>query len=120
MPANDRRTELLLTAHGRRRAAARGFSADVLGDLISIADRAVPVGRGCHALSASNAAIAAAREDGMAPEMLDRLRRRVLVVDEDGVVVTALIAFQRRSRHYRCDGRRGAQGTRRRLARQGR
>jgi hypothetical protein len=120
MHTNDRRTDLLLSAHGRRRAAARGFSYAVMTSLADIADREVPVGRGCVALSASTGAIASAREDGLAPEALERLRGRVLVMDNDGVVVTALVRHRRRGRHYLRDGRAGSQNARRRLAGRGR
>jgi hypothetical protein len=120
MHNNNRPTDLVLTAHGRRRAAARGFRNAVLVGLADIADREVPVGRGCFALTASAGAIASARADGLLPEALDRLRGRVLVMDADGVVVTALVTHRCRGRHYRRDGRSGAQNTRRRLARRGR
>ena len=120
MHTNNRRTDLLLSAHGRRRAAARGFSYAIMGSLTDIADREVPVGRGCFALSASAEAIASAREDGLDAEALERLRGRVLVMDNDGVVVTALITHRRRGRHYRRHGRPGAQNTWRRLAARGR
>ena len=116
MHTNDRRAELLLSAHGRRRAGARGFGHAVLTNLVAIADREVPVGRGCFALSASAQAIAAAREDGLAPELLDRLQDRVLVMDAEGMVVTALVMHRGRGRHYRRNGRAGAQNTRRRLS----
>ena len=117
MHTNDRRTDLILSAHGRRRAAARGFSKTVVASLTEIADREVPVGRGCFALSASAEAIASARKEGLAPKALDRLRGRVLVLDAEGFVVTALVTHRRRGRHYRRDGRSGAQNTRRRLGR---
>jgi len=120
MHPNDRRTDLILSAHGRRRAAARGFNHAVIASLADIADREVPVGRGCFALSASAGAIASAREDGPVPDALDKLRGRVLVLDADGVIVTALVAHRRRGRHYRRDCRSGAQNTRRRLAKRGR
>jgi hypothetical protein len=116
MHASDRRPDLLMSAHGRRRAAARGFRSTVLANLAEIADREVPVGGGCVAISASARAIASARLDGLAPEEVERLRGRVLVLGPEGGLVTALVMHRRRGRHYRRNGRGGAQSTRRRLA----
>ena len=116
MHTNDLRIDLVLSAHGRRRAATRGFTREIMASLADIADREVPVGRGCFALSASFAAIASARANSPNPATLDRLRRRVLVLDASGSVVTALVLHRRGGRHYRRDGRCGAQSTRRRLA----
>jgi len=112
MHPNDRRPDLIMTAHGRRRAAARGFRRSILACLVDIADREVPVGRGCVALSASARALAAARQDGVAADELERLRGRVLVLDPEGCLVTALVMHRRRGRHYRRDGRGGARGAR--------
>ena len=95
------RPDLILTAHGRRRARQRGAPDAVLDALLDLADRDVPVGGGCRALSLSTPRAAQARAEGTAPALLERLRGRVLVLAEDGRVVTVLHAHGRRARHYR-------------------
>ena len=112
MPANDRRTDLFLSAHGRRRAASRGFTRDLLFRLAAIADREVPVGGGCFAISASAEALAAARAEDQEAVPIDRLRGRILVIGADGEVITALIAHRHRGRRYR----RNCQASRRRAS----
>jgi hypothetical protein len=100
MLETENRTDLILTAHGRRRARDRGMPYRSLYALLTAADRLVPVGGGCVALSASAAALMEARADGLPPSITDRLRNRVLVLDGEGQVVTALVRQGPRGRRY--------------------
>jgi hypothetical protein len=100
MLSPNRPNELVLTAHGRRRVRSRGFLDLTVLALLGIADRAVPVGRGCVALSASAATLAAAQVEGLTPAQVERLAGRVVVLDSNGRVVTALVQQGRRGRRY--------------------
>jgi hypothetical protein len=107
------RTSLILTAHARRRARQRGLPDASLAALLELADREVPVGGGCVALSVSRMMIDAARAEGATPAALARLPGRVLLVGPNGVVMTALIQHRRSGRRYS----RGGAGSRARLRR---
>jgi hypothetical protein len=94
-------TDRILTAHGRKRLRQRGMPDAQLHALLDLADRDVPVGGGCRALSVSGRCAGQARAEGASPALLERLQRRIVVLADDGRVVTVLHADGRRARHYR-------------------
>ncbi|MGE0116769.1 MAG: hypothetical protein AB7S71_14610 [Dongiaceae bacterium] len=66
----------------------RGIAVETVRCLLLIFDRDVPVGGGCSALSVSHEGLASMASDGAAPDLIDRVKGIVLVVNEDGEVVT--------------------------------
>lgn len=97
----DPRTDLVLSAHGRVRARQRGTTARMLLSLAGLADRDVPAGGGCSSVTLSRAGAEEALADGHPPALVERLRRRAMVVAGDGALVTILIPHGRRRRGYR-------------------
>jgi hypothetical protein len=95
------RIELYLSAHGRTRARQRGMTLRMMAAMAALADHAVPVGGGCVSLTLSRAAAEEARAEGFAPALLDHLRRRAMVVADNGELVTLLIPDRQRGRRYR-------------------
>ncbi|MCG7354509.1 hypothetical protein ACX4M5_10640 [Roseomonas mucosa] len=95
------RTELYLSAHGRARARHRGTTQSMMAALAALADLDVPVGGGCVSVTLSRTAAEEAQAEGCPPALLDRLRRRAMVVADNGDLVTLLIPHRRRGRRYR-------------------
>ena len=94
-------TEVYLSAHGRARARHRGTTPRMVATLAALADQAVPVGRGCVSVTLSRGAAEEAQAEGCPPALLDRLRRRAMVIADNGDLVTLLIPHRRRGRRYR-------------------
>jgi hypothetical protein len=90
-----------MTAHARIRCQQRGTPNRLLATLLDHHDRAVPVGRGCWALSLTRNAMSELRARGLHADLVRRLARRVVVEGEDGSVVTLLAATGRAGRRYR-------------------
>ena len=106
MPTPLDRSTLSLHAHARARLRQRGMTEFWLNALLLHADRSVPVGDGCIALSVSRHALDEAQAEGASPADMDKLRRRVAVLDGRGRVVTVFPRQGRRARRYASpDGR---------------
>jgi hypothetical protein len=95
-----------LTRHAERRCQQRGFRSVQLTAFREIADLCVPVGRGLSALRCSRDALREAVSDGMAPADADRFAGRVMILADDGAVVTVAHLHGRKAWTYRRRDRR--------------
>jgi uncharacterized protein len=77
-----------------------------LETLLDGADRVVAVGAGRISITLTRRAVAALRAEGVAVGVLERARRRAVVIDENGETITVVIPSGRRGRHYRRGARR--------------
>lgn len=104
-----RRPAFDLTHHAESRLRQRGMSPDVARLVVENHDIAVPVGRGCVALSLSRAALPGLLADGLPPGLADKARRVAVVVeDATGLVVTVMHLHGDAARRYtRAGGRQG-------------
>lgn len=101
-PASD------LTLHAENRLRQRGITPDVAELVVENHDIAVPVGRGCVALSLSRAALPGLLADGLPPRLADKIRRVAVVVEEaTGLVVTVMHLHGDAARRYTRTGGRG-------------
>jgi hypothetical protein len=87
--------------HLRKRCQQRGVRKVDLEALLDGGDRVVAVGGGRVAITITRKRAAALRAEGLAAGVLDRARRRAVIVDEDGDAVTVVVPSGRRGRHYR-------------------
>lgn len=87
--------------HLRKRCQQRGVRKHDLETLLKGADRVVAVGGGRVAITLTSRAVAALRAEGVAAGVLERARRRAVVIDENGAMITVVIPSGRRGRHYR-------------------
>jgi hypothetical protein len=85
---------ITISGHALKRCQSRGISLSMIESIVLCADREVPVGRGCTALSLTKAA---ARAHGALAEKLSGI---VAVMSDDGTLVTVLHAYGRRGRRY--------------------
>jgi hypothetical protein len=92
--------------HLRRRCQQRGVRKHDLDMLLDWADRIVPVGGGRVAITLTRQRAALLRARGIAAGLIDRARKRALVVNAEGELITVVIPSGRRGRHYRRDARR--------------
>lgn len=92
------RTDCDLSQHGRTRCQQRGVPATLLVALLDLADRGVPVGGGCEALSLSRRGARRLRQGGYPARVLERLDGATAILSPDGGVVTVLHAQARRYR----------------------
>ena len=95
--------------HLRKRCQQRGVRKHDLETLLAWADRVVAVGGGRVAITLTRRAAVALRAEGVDNGVLERARRRAVVIDESGDTVTVVVPSGRRGRHYR----RGAKRRRR-------
>ncbi len=100
--------------HLRKRCQQRGVSKIELRALLDWADRVVPVGGGRWAITLTPWAANLLLAQEIAPGLIERARKRALVINADGDVITVVIPTGRRGRHYRRDARRRRQRARRR------
>jgi hypothetical protein len=91
--------------HVRRRCQQRGVRKHDLM-LLHWADRVVPVGGGRWAITLTRREAAVLRTRGIPAGVVDRIRKRALVVDTDGDMITVVVPSRRRGLHYRRDARR--------------
>ena len=103
--------------HLSRRCQQRGVRKVELQILMDWADRVVAVGGRRVAITLTDKAAAEAatalRAEGVAAGLIDRARKRALVVNGDGDTITVVIPCGRRGRHYRRDARRRRRRARR-------
>lgn len=92
------RTDQAMSRHARRRCQQRGVPGAVLAALLDWADRSVPVGGGCEAVSLSRRAGAWLRRAGWPAALLERLVGLTAILSPMGEVVTVLHANARRYR----------------------
>jgi hypothetical protein len=92
--------------HLRRRCQQRGVRKRDLETLLDCADRVVAVGGGRVSITLSNRAFAALRGQGVPAGVLERVRRRAVIIIENGDAITVVIPSGRRGRHYRRGARR--------------
>ena len=88
-------------SHLRKRCQQRGTRTDVINVLLSRGDRVVAVGGGRKSITLTRREAARLRAEGFAAGVLDRARRRAVVLDENGDAITVVIPCGRRGRHYR-------------------
>jgi hypothetical protein len=91
--------------HLRRRCQQRGVRAVDLEMLLNSGDQVVGVGGGRIAITLTRAAAAALRAEGVGASLIDRARKRALVVNGSGDTITVVVPSGRRGRHYRRDAR---------------
>jgi hypothetical protein len=100
-----------ISAHCRTRCRQRGTSHRTLTVILAWADVEVPVGSGATAFSVSADAAREMLGDGIAPQLIDRVRNRAVVAAE-AAILTLIVGRSSRSRYYRRrmrsrDGRNG-------------
>ncbi|WP_146255402.1 hypothetical protein [Azospirillum sp. TSA6c] len=98
---DTQQTERYLSAHGRTRTQHRGTTLRIMAAFDALADHDVPVGGGCVAITLTKAAAEEAQAEGCPPALIDSLRRRAMIVADNGDLVTLLIPYGRRGRRYR-------------------
>jgi hypothetical protein len=79
-----------LNRHLRERCQQRGVRREDLGLLLDEADREVPVGDGRVSLTLTRTAAALLRAEGAVSAVVERTRRRALIIDRDGNAITIL------------------------------
>ena len=89
-----------ITKHANKRRQQRGFRSADLANLFSLADLDVPVSKGACAIRMSRSALAEALADGLRPAAAERLTRGVMVLADDGAVVTMAHLHGRKSKSY--------------------
>ena len=99
--------------HLRKRCQQRGVRKHDLETLLDWADRVVAVGGGRVAITLTRRRAAALRAQGIAASLVERARRRAVVIDENGDAVTVVVPSGRRGRHYRCGANRRRRARRR-------
>ena len=87
--------------HLRTRCQQRGVTNKELHAFLDAADRLVPVGRSCLALTLSRHATAAFQAEGIVVAGLERAQRRAVVIDGDGRPITIMVLTHRCGRRYR-------------------
>jgi hypothetical protein len=92
--------------HLRRRCQQRGVRKHDLNILRDWADRVVSVGGGRVAITLTRRAATVLLAQGYASGLIERARKRALVLNADGEMITVVIPAGRRGRHYRRDARR--------------
>jgi hypothetical protein len=100
--------------HLRKRCQQRGVPKRDLNILLDWADRVVPVGGGRVVITLTRQAAILLLAKGTAASLIDRARKRALVVNADGDVITVVVPSGRRGRRYRRDARRRRRLPRRR------
>jgi hypothetical protein len=99
-------TTFLMTKHACRRSQQRAVRNSQVAGLFHLADLSAPVDRKMTALRVSRDALHEAIAEGMAPADADRLGRRVIVLSDDGAVVTVAHLHGEKARSYRRRDRR--------------
>jgi hypothetical protein len=95
------RSDRQVNRHLRERCQQRGVRKHDLGLLLEEADREVPVGDGRVSLTLTRRAAAMLRAEGVVTAVVERTRRRALIIDRDGNAITIVVPSRRRGRHYR-------------------
>lgn len=89
-----------LTTHASERAKMRGIPIRIVDAVYINADRSVPVGKGCHALTVSRKQLNQLSDD-IQPADRERMEKVALVTDAFGnTIVTVLHIRGRKGRHY--------------------
>ena len=88
--ADMRSCDLWSTRHAEGRARQRGIRQEAIETFLARADRDRLVGDGCVAWSWSRKAVERAKRDGIAPALLDRVRKLVAILSEDWRLVTVM------------------------------
>jgi hypothetical protein len=99
-PPDTRSAGSWISAHGRARCRQRGTTHRTLMAVLTWADVDVPVGSGASALSVSADAAKEMLGEGIAPQLIDRARNR-MVVTAEAVVLTLIVGRGPRSCRYR-------------------
>src|SRR5947209_16383255 len=87
--------------HLHKRCQQRGVRKVDLQALLDWADRVVAVGGGRVAMTLTRRRAAALRAQGFAAGLVERMRKRAVVIDENGDAMTVVVPSGRRGRHYR-------------------
>lgn len=96
-------TQAQLTQHAIKRMQQRGITEQAVDLLLQYGSRSIPRGSRLAALSASVEDCHTALAEGEPVEVIDRLARIVVLVDEaDSSVVTVFKASNTGRRRYRC------------------
>jgi len=99
--------------HLQKRCQPRGVRKVDLQALLDWADRVVAVGGGRVAITLTRRAAAALRAQGIAASLVERARKRAVVMNANGDTITVVVPSGRRGRHYRRDARRRRRRARR-------
>jgi hypothetical protein len=99
--------------HLHKRCQQRGVRKVDLQALLDWADQVVAVGGGRVAMTLTRGAAAALRAQGIAVSLVERARKRAVVMNADGDTITVVVPSGRRGRHYRRDARRRRRRARR-------
>lgn len=79
----------LLTKHAQERAQQRGMPAAALDLVYRCGDVDLPAGGGCTRRAISHRAAAELLAEGESPALVERAARLILVIGNDGMVLTA-------------------------------
>ena len=93
--------QLNYTKHATHRMQQRGIRRHQVERLIDLADLYIPVGRALGAIRISRPAIAEAVADGwLCRAEAERLKRRAVLIADDGEIVTVAHLYGRKSASY--------------------
>ena len=101
-----------MNRHVRERCQQRGVRKHDLDLLFEEGDRDAPVGDGRVSITLTRKAAAALRAEGIASAVLDRTRRRAIIIDQNGNAITIVVPSHRRGRCYRRRAKRPRGGRR--------
>jgi hypothetical protein len=96
---------LPFTRHAEARLRQRGICREVVELFLARADRDRLVGDGCAAWSWSRMALEQAKRDGVRPALLERVRKLVAIVSEEGCIITVMNRPTRHARYQNGGGR---------------
>ena len=99
---------LRLSRHATRRSQQRGIRHKIIDFVCATFDLDRDVGSGRRAVSCSRIALDKALREGMATDIVDGARRLVLIISDDGVIVTVINRQTWFARFHRGHARLGA------------
>lgn len=91
------------TAHALRRANQRGIKSEIVDLIYNHYDRELYAGNGCYSVGLSAGSVSSLRERGYSQQLLERARKVVLILSEDGGGIITLLrpGTGKRGRNYR-------------------
>ena len=79
-----------LSNHAATRCGQRGIRIQVLNLVLAHFDRDHHAGAGASAISISRRRLSELQRDGVSPELIDQAGHTVLIVADDGAIITAI------------------------------
>ena len=97
---------MVITRHAQTRIQQRGCTKTAVDLVILLHDKEVFVGDGCQAWSLSREKLAALRDTGFPPSVLDRTRNLILIVEAHRKAVCTVVkgGLRNRARRLRRQG----------------